>query len=50
MVPFDIPIINDTILEGNEKFDIILRGMLPDNVTFGSPHRATVNIINDDGK
>ena len=51
MVPFDIPIVDDTILEGTEDFEIVIvTGSLPNNVTRGKPGRATVNIIDDDGK
>ena len=51
MVPFDIPIADDDILEGNENFDIIIvPGSLPDDVSVGNPGRATVNIIDDDRK
>jgi len=51
MVPFDIPIFNDSILEGNEDFDIvIIQGSLPDGVTRGTPGRATVTIVDDDRK
>ena len=51
MVPFDIPIVDDGMLEGNEDFDIIIEPeSLPDDVTRGNPGRATVNIIDDDGK
>ena len=51
MVPFDISIVNDPILEGNEDFDIvIIGGTLPDRVSRGSPPRATVTIVDDDRK
>ena len=51
MVPFDIPIADDNILENNENFDIIIvPGSLPDDVSVGNPGRATVNIIDDDCK
>ena len=51
MVPFDIPIVDDNILEGNENFDIIIvPGSLPDGFTRGNPGTATVNIIDDGGK
>ena len=46
MAPFDIPIINDDVLEGNEDFDIVIvQRSLPDGVTRGDPGRATVTII-----
>ena len=51
VVPFDIPIADDNILEGTENFDIIIvPGSLPDDVSVGNPGRATVNIIDDDRK
>ena len=51
MVPFDIPIADDNILEDNEDFDIIIvLGSLSDDVSVGNPGRATVNIIDDDCK
>ena len=51
MVPFDIPIADDNILEGNENFDIIIvPGSLPGDVSVGNPGRATVNIIDNDRK
>ena len=52
-VPFDIPIINDTIFEGNETFMLTIEpSSLPANVdvTVGSPDQATVTIVDDDGK
>lgn len=49
-VPFDVPIIDDDILENDEDFDVIINtGSLPDNVRRGSTSRATVTIVNDDG-
>lgn len=51
MVPFDIPIVDDAILEGDEDFDIVIVGArLPDRVTRGNPSRATVTIVDDDSK
>ena len=51
MVPFDIPIVDDNILENTEDFNIIIvPGSLPNGVTRGDPGTATVNIIDDDGK
>ena len=46
---FDVPIINDAIVEGNESFSInIMPTMLPCNVKIGNINQITVNII--DGK
>ena len=51
MVPFNIGIVDDSILEGNEEFDIVIIGAtLPDGVRRGSPPRATVTIVDDDRK
>ena len=50
MVPFDIPIVDDNILENDEDFNIIIvPGSLPGGVTRGNPGAATVTIVNDDG-
>ena len=50
-VPFNISIVDDNILEGNEDFDItIIQSSLPDGVSRGSPGTATVNIADDDSK
>ena len=51
IVPFDIPIVNDDILEGNEVFDItIMSGSLPNHVAHGDPRKASVIIVNDDSE
>ena len=51
MVPFDIPIVDDKVLEGNENFDItIVPASFPDDVTRGNPGTATVTIVDDEGK
>ena len=52
-VPFDIPINNDDIVEGNEIFMLTIDPTsLPTDVsvTVGSPDQATVTIVDDDGK
>ena len=52
-VPFDIPINNDDIVEGNEIFMLTIDpASLPTDVsvTVGSPDQATVTIVDDDGK
>ena len=52
-VPFDIPINNDDIFEGNENFMLTIDpNSLPTDVSFtvGSPDQATVTIVDDDGK
>ena len=51
MVPFNVPITDDMILEGNEYFDlIIVPGSLPNDVTRGNPNRASVTIVDNDGQ
>ena len=51
MVPFDVPITDDMILEGNEDFDlIIVPGSLPNGVSRGNPNRASVTIVDNDGQ
>ena len=52
MIPFNISIVSDAILEDSEDFDIVIIGAtLPDRVSRGSqPQRATVTIVDDDRK
>ena len=51
VVPFNIPIIDDRILEGSEDFNLTIDiSSLPNNVTTGSPQQATVTIAEDDCK
>ena len=51
MVPFNISIVDDNILEGDEDFDIVIvQPTLPDGVTRGDPGRATVTIVDNDRK
>ena len=46
---FDVPIIDDAVLEGNEKFNlVIVPRSLPKRVTRDSPGKATVIIVDDD--
>ena len=48
---FDVPIIDDNIFENDESFTLTIRGgSLPNGVTRGSISRATVNIVDNDGK
>ena len=50
MVPFNISIVDDNILEGDEDFDVvILQRSLPAGVIRGNP-RATVTIVNHNCK
>ena len=48
---FDLPVIDDNLLEGNEHFDLfIIPRFLPDRVTRGDLGRTTVTIVDDEGK
>jgi len=50
-VLFNISIIDDSILEGNEIFDLTIdASLLPSRVIVVSPHKATVTIVDNDGK
>ena len=50
-VPFDIPINDDDILEGNEFFILTIDPTsLPTSVTVGGPGQATVTMVDDDRK
>jgi len=50
-VPFDVPITDDNILEGNEDFTLTIdSSLLPDGVTRGNPGSATVTIVDNDRK
>ena len=50
-VPFDIPINDDDILEGDEDFMLTINpSSVPTGVTVGNPDQATVTIMDDDGK
>ena len=47
---FNIPIINDDILEIDENLMLTINSSLPDGVTRGTPSEATVTIVDDDRK
>ena len=48
---FDIPIIDDIIVEGDENFMLTINETsLPTGVTRGTPGEATVRIVDDDRK
>jgi len=50
-VTFDIPITDDNILEGSEKFMLTIdQSSLATNVNSGIPNETTVTIVNDDCK
>ena len=47
---FNITIINDTVLENDEIFQlVIVSNSLPINVTRGEIKQATVTVLNDGG-
>ena len=49
-VPFDVPIINDNVLEANESFNLTINSSsLPNRVTVTNPYQATVTIVDNDG-
>ena len=48
---FNVPITDDTILEGDENFMLTIDGTsLPDGVAPGNPDEATVTIVDNDRK
>ena len=48
---FYVPIVNDDLLEFNEKFHLIInQSSLPFNVNVGNIYQTTVTIVDDDGK
>ena len=48
---FNVSIIDDDVLEGNEDFNlIILAESLQNNITLGDHNRSTVTIMDDDSK
>jgi len=50
-VPFDVPIIDDNILENEENFDLSIDlSLLPSNTISGSLDQTTVTINDNDGK
>ena len=51
MMPFDIPINDDAIIENNENFALTIDpSSLPTGVIVGSPDQAIVTIVDNDGK
>ena len=51
MVPFDIPISDDSKVEGNEIFNVTIElSSLSSTVTAGIPLQATVTVADDDCK
>ena len=50
-VSFAVVVTNDNILEGDEKFNLVIDpSPLPISVTVSNPTQATVTIYDDDGK
>ena len=50
-VPFNISITNDTMFEENENFTLAINSSsLPTGFSAGDPYRATVTIVDDDGR
>ena len=51
MMPFDIPINDDAIIENNENFALTIDpSSLPTGINVGSFDQATVTIVDNDGK
>ena len=51
MVAFDVPITDDTILEGDRNFMLTIdETSLPTGITRGTPGQAKVIIMDEDGK
>ena len=49
IVSFDIPIIDDNILEDNETFLVAINSdSLPSSITLGSIDKTTVTIVDDE--
>ena len=50
MMPFDIPINDDAIIENNENFILTIdQSSLPTGINVGSSDQATVIIVDNDG-
>lgn len=50
-ITFDVPIIDDGILEGNEDFTLVIdQASLPNRIIRGIPGLATVTIVDDDSE
>ena len=50
-VSYDIIILNDNVLEGDETFYVFINpATLPRDVTVGDINQAGITIINDDSK
>lgn len=51
-VPFDVAIVDDSILESDENFILTVdpSSLTNSRVTVGSPSDSTITIMDDDGK
>jgi len=49
-ISFDVPIIDDNILEDDETFNIILSTSLSDRISIGTPSQAIITIQGNDRK
>ena len=50
-IQFDISIVDDDVLEGNERFNLIINSSsLPNHVTVTTPYQARVIIVDNDGE
>ena len=49
-VPFNIPINDDNIFEGNENFTLTINPSLPTGVMVSNPDQARVTIVDNDCK
>lgn len=50
-IPFDVSIINDNVLEFNQRFNLIIdKSSLPVDINVGSTYQARVIVVDDDGK
>ena len=49
-VPFNIPITDDIVFEGDENFMLTIDPSLATFVSVGTPDEATVTIVDDDRK
>ena len=50
IVPFNVPINDDNILENTEMFTVTIDPSLPSRVTVGNPDQSTVTIMDNDGE
>ena len=48
-VCLEVPILDDQMNEGTEKFEVLITGT-PPGVSVAQPERTVVSIVDDDGK